>query len=121
MNTNLDSAIREHIYQYLAGAIDLRTFEEWFVGETWDVIGVARAPLADLIGAVELALAEFSSGQADIEELREDFRRALHTIIIGEMPITSGSSATFIEETLTAGALAGISAGMTLASVAVSS
>jgi hypothetical protein len=113
MNANLDSAIRGQIYRYLTDDIDLHTFEEWFIGETWEVIGEVRGPLADLIGAVELTLAEHSSGHADIAELRDDLRRALHTIVVGEMPVASGSSATIIEESLSAGALAGVSAGMT--------
>lgn len=121
MNTNLDAAIREHIYRFLAGEINLSTFEEWFVGATWDSIAAADTPLTSLIGAVELALAEYSSGHADIRELRDDLQGALHTIIVGEPLTVGGSSATIIEETLSAGALAGVSAGMTLANVAVSS
>jgi hypothetical protein len=121
MNTTLDAEIRHYIYRYLTGEIDLPAFEDWFVGATWDAIGAAPAPLASLVGAVELALAEYTSGHADIAELRNDLRQAMQTMIVGEHTPTGGSEATIIEEDLHAGALAGISAGMMLASVTASS
>lgn len=96
MDTTLDMDIRQAIYRYRTGEIDRHSFEDWFVAATWDAIALADAPRAALIGAVELALAEYTAGHASIAELRDDLRAALQTIVVGEHALVGGSDATII-------------------------
>ena len=120
MTTTFDAAIREHLYRYLTDEIELHVFEDWFIGVAWERTGTADAPLTELIGSIELALAEYSSGHATILELREDLQGALYTFSVGEPRSIGGASTTVIQEELKVVALAGGAAGVMLASVMVS-
>lgn len=105
MTTTLDNAIREHIYRFLAGDLELQAFEDWFVSAVWDVVGEANPNLTALIGSVELALAEYTSGHATIIDLREDLGDAMHTVAItisdGGSTTTTSDDNTFINQQVT--------------------
>lgn len=100
MDTTLDTAIREHIFRYLTGEIDLPAFEDWFVGATWEVLGHAEGPLLALVGDVDLALAEYSSGHATIIDLRRDLGDAMQnvTVAVGAPQDATAASGTTISQ-----------------------
>lgn len=121
MNTTLDPMIRQELYRYLVGEITLAEFEDWFVPTVWQHYGHADQPASELVGTIELALAEYTSSHATQEDLRHDLQRALNTIMVGKPPVQSASSAAITQDSLAHSSFAGGSADMMLVSVAVSS
>lgn len=66
MMADIDEAIRRRVYDLVLGALSLESFEEWFVGETWD----DRTPLIVQIDHV-LAEKPVLSDDELLEELKE--------------------------------------------------
>ncbi len=93
MPNPLDLEIREHLARYLVGESTLREFREWFIRATDRVDLRVESPLRDLIGEIELRVAEFTSSH-----LGEDDLRSLLTPLIEryeiDMTHTRKSSAT---------------------------
>ena len=87
--TSLDSDIRDHLLRYLVREIDLETFETWFVEATWGQLGQVTPWVAKQIGAIELLLAEYTSGHRTEEDLRERFRVMTEHVVVGEKYITT--------------------------------
>lgn len=73
---------------YLARAISLQDLDAWIARETWDALDDADPATVELIGEVELSLAEYTSGHADEHELRADLA-ALVTPAAPEAVLTS--------------------------------
>jgi hypothetical protein len=80
----LELALREHLADYLAGAVTLDEFKDWLVGATWDVDECGDSTAIELAYEIKLALAEHSGGHATDEELRAALRDQLHrgTIVV---------------------------------------
>lgn len=72
--TDLESAIRHHLISYLSNAISLDEFTAWLVGTTWNIENKNDPDASHLAYAIELALAEHSSGYLATEELRAELR-----------------------------------------------
>ena len=65
-----DYAIREKIAQYLTDGISLDKFEDWLVEQSWDMHTRSDEQSQRLASAIELRLAEHSSGHLSEAALR---------------------------------------------------
>lgn len=66
------SQIREQLARYLQDEINLDSFEDWFVQNTWNIHLSGSVAAETLTFAVEESLSEFSSRHIDESELREE-------------------------------------------------
>jgi hypothetical protein len=93
--------VREELTKFLAHAQTLDALNEWLGRNTWNIHRESSA-VRDLVGAIELRLAEFSSGHWDEKELREHLAALLpnreFTIsfdrVLQSMPTATTSSST---------------------------
>jgi hypothetical protein len=73
--------------------IDLDSFEDWLVQNTWNIHLSRSAAAEDLTFAVEELLSEHSSGHLDERELRRELSRLLHrdtvTVVFANVPNVS--------------------------------
>lgn len=58
--------------QYLDSKLSLQEFQEWFASATWDVDRSENISAQDLAYAIELRLAEYTSGHLPEDELRQE-------------------------------------------------
>lgn len=70
----LESTIRQHLVQYLAGRLSLDDFTDWFIGISWEIDSYDGAEARELVYAIELALAETSGGYMTVEALDIELR-----------------------------------------------
>jgi len=68
----VDYAIREKVAQYLTGGISLDQFEDWLVQSSWNMHRGSDAQSQKLASAIELRLAEHSSGHLSEVDLRAE-------------------------------------------------
>ena len=66
MIAQLELQTYNRIVGYLSGNLSLSNFREWFDSNTWEHTGDS-----DLLGQIELYLAEFSSGHRSEPEFKE--------------------------------------------------
>jgi len=71
------SQISERLATYLNGHIDLESFEDWVVANTWNIHLANDPKAASLAYALEESFAEYSSGHLTEMQLREEFRLLL--------------------------------------------
>jgi hypothetical protein len=69
-----ESQIREQIGHYLRGEISLDAFEDWLVQRSWNMHKDSAGDAQRLVSAVELRLAEHSSGHLDENALRAELQ-----------------------------------------------
>ena len=69
-----ESEIRGWLARYLAGEIPLEEFEDWLVQQIWNMQEGSPEAAQKLASAIELRLAEHSSGHLTEEELQREFR-----------------------------------------------
>jgi hypothetical protein len=86
MSYSLDFNIRERLASYLAKEISLRTFEDWFFPETWDVDQLGDFALMNLVYGIKLRLAEFSHGDWTENELGSLLRPFIEKFDIDNPP-----------------------------------
>ncbi len=72
------SQIRERLAKFLDNAIDLESFEDWFVKNTWNIHQSGSEAAVSLTFAVEESLSEYSSGHLDYNKLRAELSQLLH-------------------------------------------
>jgi hypothetical protein len=78
MQGNLDELlVRKKLAGYLSSQTSLKAFRRWFVPATWDVEEWAPKNLQELVHAIKLRLAEYSSGHWT----ESDLRRLLSVIV----------------------------------------
>ena len=77
--------INDRILRYLSGAIDLDQFEDQIVSASWNKHKVAPKVAQQLVGAIELRLAEHSLGHLDESDLKHELRMIL--IYGSQLPI----------------------------------
>jgi hypothetical protein len=86
-----ESQIREQIGHYLRGDISLDVFEDWLVQRSWNMHKDSNEAAQKLASAVELRLAEHSSGHLDEAALRDELRsfitRFTMQIVFGGAPV----------------------------------
>jgi hypothetical protein len=68
--TERESAIRHQLGAYLSDAMSLDAFTAWLVGASWNIEKTRDVGASQLAYAIELALAEHSSGLLRLDELR---------------------------------------------------
>ncbi len=60
--------------RYLSGEVSLNQFNEWLAETTWNVTQQQPGSQAQkLVGAIEMALAEYSDRKLSLDELRKRF------------------------------------------------
>ena len=69
-----ESAILEQLYRYLGNQISLDEFEDWFVQASWNAHREMDPVAFKLVSAIELKLAEHSSGHLSETDLQEELR-----------------------------------------------
>lgn len=70
-------SLREHIQQFLGDVLPLDDFEDWLVGASWNMHRNADREVQQLVGAVELRLAEYSQGHLDPLDLKHELHMLL--------------------------------------------
>ncbi len=69
-----EMTMRRHLADYLDGRLSLAEFTGWIVGAVWEVERYGEPDAATLGYAIELALAEKSSGLLNQNELDAELR-----------------------------------------------
>jgi hypothetical protein len=67
-----ESQIRQWLARYLSGEIPLEVFEDWLAQQSWNMHKDSDQRAQELASAIELRLAEHSSGHLDHRALREE-------------------------------------------------
>jgi hypothetical protein len=62
--------VQRYLATYLNGEISLPQFRDWFDAETWDIDMQPDTPLGQVVGEIELRLAEFTNGHRTEDDLR---------------------------------------------------
>ncbi len=70
----LETAIRSHLDLYLAGAVTLNDVQDWLVRSTFGMEETASPDAVQLAYAIELVLAELTSGYLTPDQLRANLR-----------------------------------------------
>jgi hypothetical protein len=69
-----ENEVREKLGRYLSKEISLDQFEDWLAQRSWNMHLDSDAPAQRLVSAVELRLAEYSSGHLEESGLRDQLR-----------------------------------------------
>ena len=72
-----ESQIREKLIEFLDSKIDLDSFEDWLVTQSWNMHRDSDEAVQRLVSGIELRLAEFSAGHLSERVLRDEFRELL--------------------------------------------
>jgi hypothetical protein len=75
-----DQEIREELAKLLANAQTLDSLNEWLSRKTWNIHRESSS-VRDLVGAIELRLAEFSDGHANRRNYENICQRYSTTIV----------------------------------------
>ena len=78
--------IRDELLAFLQSAISLDEFEDWLAQESWNMHRDSAPPARELAAAIELALAEHSSGHLAWYELRARLLSLGSTIVV-DVPV----------------------------------
>jgi len=62
--------VQRYLADYLGSKISLPQFRDWFDAETWDLDLHTNMPLGQVVGEIELRLAEFTNGHRTEDDLR---------------------------------------------------
>lgn len=88
--------LREQLVNLLKGNVSLDDFEDWFVGESWNIHKGEDLGAQRLAYALELRLAEHDHGHLPEDELRRELQQLLNSpvlVFFGESaPVQTGSS-----------------------------
>jgi hypothetical protein len=74
MMEDLEAAIRHQLVSYLSNRVSLDEFTAWLVGATWNIDPLSEPEASQLAYAIELALAEHTSGLLTREQLRAELQ-----------------------------------------------
>ena len=77
----LEVEIREKLAKVLSGKLDLESFEDWLVQQSWNMHLDSDRAAQELASGVELALAEHSSGHLSDDELRQELHSLLGQVV----------------------------------------
>lgn len=69
--------LQDELTCYLAGEQSLSEFYHWFVPEAWDVHQWASPRVQEVVGEINLLLAEYSSGHRTEQELKDLFAKII--------------------------------------------
>jgi len=76
-----ENKIREKLARYLRNELSLDHFEDWIVEGSWNMHRDSEPAAQKLAGAIELRLAEHSSGHLDECALREELKAFANTAV----------------------------------------
>lgn len=76
--------IREQVSDVLSGARSLEDFEDWIASSSWNVLRHADVDVRQLVGAIELRLAEHSSGHLDDNDLFAELQTLVLQGVVSE-------------------------------------
>ena len=65
--------LRQELARYLKSQCTLKDFEDWFVPRSWEFSQNTNPSLQKLVSQIELSVAEFSNGDWNESELRQEF------------------------------------------------
>jgi len=77
-----ESQIREKLGRYLRGDLPLDRFEDWIAQSSWNMHKDSDQPSQKLASAIELRLAEHSSGHLDECALRDELRQLVNPKVV---------------------------------------
>ena len=77
-----ESQIREKLGRYLRGELPLDRFEDWIAQSSWNMHKDSDQPSQKLASAIELRLAEHSSGHLDESALRDELRQLVNPQVV---------------------------------------
>ena len=91
----MNDSLWEKLSAYIRAEISFQQFNEWFSLFSWNVHRISEPAFRNLIGEVQLRLAEFSNGHWTEEELREFLRKLVPVQVFSLDPYRAraGSSA----------------------------
>ncbi len=78
----MESEIRDKLIAFLRDEIPLSAFEDWLVSKSWNMHLDSAQEAQELVSAIELELAEYSSGHLKYSELRNNLLDLLDNIFI---------------------------------------
>ncbi len=67
-----ESQIRQWLARFLNKEVSLDSFEDWLVQRSWNMHVDSSGAAQKLASAIELRLAEYSSGHLDLAQLRRE-------------------------------------------------
>jgi hypothetical protein len=92
-----ENQIRERVARYLVGEISLDELEDWLVERSWNMHRDSDEAAQKLAAAIELRLAEHSSGHLSDDGLRKELlRTSLGCTWIGHLRLPSPPRATLL-------------------------
>lgn len=74
------SEVREKLAALLKDNLSLDVFEDWLVGQSWNMHRDSAPDAQDLVSAIELSLSEYSSGHVNEAQLRDGLVSLLNNI-----------------------------------------
>jgi hypothetical protein len=89
----IESQVRDRVSQYLHGEIGLDSFEEWLVQRSWNMQQDSVEEARRLVAAIELRLAEHSSGHLDERGLRHELAGLVASEKVSDTPAILSHSA----------------------------
>lgn len=78
MQNSIIREIRERLGEYIAGQVNLREFEDWFIPRSWNIEKAGSSDAEKLAGEIELRLAELSDGHWTEDEMKDLLRPLVH-------------------------------------------
>jgi hypothetical protein len=76
--TTIEAEVRRRASDYVAGRSTLADFDLWLAAVSWNLDETADPELRELIGTIELRIAEFTSGVWNERELRDRIQLPLN-------------------------------------------
>lgn len=77
-----EKEIRDKVSDYVVGKVSLDDFEDWFAAASWNIHKNPDLSAQHLAFAVELRLAEHSSGHLPEPDMREEFNWMVHSPVL---------------------------------------
>ena len=77
-----ENQIRERLIRYLRGETSLDQFEDWLVQRSWNMHRDSDEAAQKLAAAIDLRLAEHSSGHLDESALRDELRAFANSYVM---------------------------------------
>jgi hypothetical protein len=69
--------VNNQLRRFVEGAVSLDDFEDWLVAHSWNMHKDSDSEAQKLVGAVELALAEYSNDHISLSDLQFEFQSIL--------------------------------------------
>jgi hypothetical protein len=88
-----EQEVRARLADALVGGGDFDDFEDWLIAASWNMHRDSSESAQSLVSGIELALAEFSNGHLDQDELRSKLLHLLNDVALSvSLPAPSASA-----------------------------